>query len=76
MNVNRDVIRKEIKKLKRRKAGDSEGCRNEMIIEGEEMVKSVWLLFREILSKMEIPNQWEEVKVKSIYKNNGKTHLR
>ncbi len=44
-----------------------------MIIEGgEEMVKSVWLLFKEILSKMEIPNQWEEVRVKSIYKNKGK----
>lgn len=36
------------------------------------MIKSLTLLFNEMLAKMEIPKQWEEVKVKSVYKNKGK----
>ena len=63
-----EEIRKVVRKLKRRKAGDKEGCKNEMIIHrGEEMIKLLKMLFDKIMVTMELPKQWEEVKIKSIH---------
>ena len=73
MELTEMEIRKTIKGLKRRKACDSEGWCNEILIEGgEEMVKSLNVLFNKILKEIEIPEEWEKVTVKSIYKNKGK----
>jgi len=53
--------------LKRGKAKDNEGWSNEMVIEGkEEMVKSLEI-FNMIMKEGEIPRQWQNVKIKSIY---------
>ena len=73
LNIEEELIRKVVKKLKRRKASDSEGWRNELIVEGgNEMIKSLTILFNEIHEKMEFPEQWERMLVKSVYKNKGK----
>ena len=51
-------IEKVIKTLKRKKAGDQEGWINEMIIEGgEEMVKSLRILFNRIVKEIKLLQQ-------------------
>lgn len=73
MIISKKVIRKVVSKLKRKKAGDLEGWNNEMIMEGgEEIIKSLEILFNSIHRTVEIPTQWEKMKIKSIYKNKGK----
>ena len=73
MRVTTEVVRKVVRNLKKRKAGDIEGWKNEMISGGgEEMVKTLTGLFNKILTEMETPRQWEEMRIKSIYKNKGK----
>ena len=70
--IQRETIEKVIKTLKRGKSEDSEGWKNEMIIEGkEEMVDSLQVMFNKIMKEMSTPTQWEQVKIKSIYKNKG-----
>ena len=70
--IDMESIEKVVKKLKRRKAGDGEGWRNELIIEGgKEMVKALHGLFNKFLREMKTPVQWEDMKIKSIYKNKG-----
>ena len=69
MEVDENNIRNVRKKLKRRKAGDREGWNNEMILEaGEEMVKSLKIMFNRILKEHSIPRQWTEMTTKSIHK--------
>ena len=67
-----DDIEKGIKKLKRNKAADMEGWRNELIIEGgKEMKKRILKMFNEITKSSKIPMEWQQLKIKSIYKNKG-----
>ena len=71
--VSEEMVRRVVKSLKKRKSGDIEGWKNEMIIEGgEEMVKTMTGLFNKILKEMETPKQWEDMRIKSIYKNKGR----
>ena len=73
MEVDENNIRNVRKKLKRRKAGDREGWNNEMILEaGEEMVKSLKIMFNRILKEHSIPRQWTEMTIKSIHKKGSK----
>lgn len=73
LTVTKKEINDVVRKLKRRKAPDSGGWRNEMLKEGGgEMIKSLKIIFNEIFRNMIIPEQWEKVTVKSIYKNKGK----
>mgnify|MGYP001800575693 CR=1 FL=1 len=59
INIEEEDIEKVIKTLKRRKAGDQEGWRNEMLIcGGKEMVRSLAILFNRISKEMELPTQW------------------
>lgn len=70
--IKEEDVKKVVKGLKKRKAGDTQGWQNEMITEGgEEMLKSLTLMFNRILQDEEIPEQWEQMKIKSIYKNKG-----
>ena len=58
-----------MKQLKKRKAEDNQGWNNELLIRrGKEMVKSLHLMFNRILKEGEIPEQWEEMRIKSIFK--------
>ena len=73
LKVNENDLRKVVKDLKKRKSADSAGITNELVkYGGEEMVKSLVILINVMLEKMVIPKQWEDMKVKSIYKNKGR----
>ena len=72
MTVEEETVRKLIAKLKRGKAGDSQGWTNEMFMEGgDEMVKSVTLMFNVINTYCNIPEEWEVMKIKSIHKKDS-----
>lgn len=67
-----EEVKKITTKLKRKKAKDSRGWNNEMIIEGgEEMVKSITTMCNRIAEENVIPREWEDMVVKTIYKNKG-----
>ena len=73
LKVTPEEVRKVVNELKRKKAPDTEGFRNEYVKGGgEEMIVSLVVLFNAILKELSAPEQWEKVKVKSIYKNKGK----
>ena len=59
--------------MKKKKAGDHEGWKNELIVAGGcEMVKSLAVLFNKLLENLVVPKQWEHMTIISIYKNKGK----
>ena len=63
------IIRKAIGRMKNKKAADRLGWKTEWIKEGgEEMVKSLCILFNRIKTGNQIPKQWQLTTVKSIYK--------
>ena len=73
LKISQEKIRKQISKLKNKKAKDSDGWKNEMIkYGGEEMMVSIWKMTRKILNENEVPAQWERMTIKSIYKNKGR----
>ena len=58
-----------MKKLKRKKAKDSGGWSNEMILDGgEEMTKSVHILLNKIETERMVPDDWKAVLIKTIGK--------
>ena len=70
IRLNKEEIKKGIKKLKNKKAADKSGWKNEMIKEGgEEMERSLMKIFNKTMDELEIPKEWENMIVKSIYKN-------
>ena len=70
--IENEEIEKAIRKLKRNKAADIQGFRNEYVIYGGEEVKQTLLeLLNEILQQQMIPNRWKGMRIKSIYKNKG-----
>jgi archaellum component FlaC len=65
-------ITKGINQLKKKKAADLQGWRNEMILNGgPEMEKSLMQIYNAVLRGNKVPEEWEQVKIKSIYKNKG-----
>ena len=72
MMVGEEKIEKVVKELKRKKASDIDGWNNEMILEGGiEMTKSLTSMVNKVNVEGQIPEQWELMKIKSIYKNKG-----
>ena len=66
------MVRKQIQKLKSKKAPDREGWTNEMLKKGgKEMEQSIISMFTRIHNELEIPQQWDTMKIKSLYKNKG-----
>jgi hypothetical protein len=69
IQVTDEEVQPILKHLKKRKASDKEGWRNEMLIEGgDEMVKSVRMMTNQILDSEEQPNQWTNMIIRSIHK--------
>ena len=67
------IIRKAIIRMKKKKAADRLGQKSEWIKEeGEEMVKSLYILFNRIKTENQIPKQWDLKTVKSIHKGGVK----
>ena len=58
MVISREEIKKGIKSLKCKKAADKNGWKNEMIKEGgEEMEKSLEIIFNKIMEELEVPKE-------------------
>ena len=71
--IKEEHLQKVLKKLKRRKAGDRQEWTNELILEGgEEMNKSLQLMFNAIVQSQKVPDQWKSMKIKTIHKKGSK----
>ena len=65
-----------IKDLKRGKARDCYDWSNEMILDGgDEMTQSITKMADQVKATLEIPTQWNQMKVKSIHKKGEKPDL-
>uniref|UniRef100_A0A7M5VCA9 Reverse transcriptase domain-containing protein n=1 Tax=Clytia hemisphaerica TaxID=252671 RepID=A0A7M5VCA9_9CNID len=69
MEITTMTINRIIEKLKKRKAPDREQWRNEMLIGGgTEIEEHLRIIFNQISNGEEIPQAWQQVKIKSIHK--------
>ena len=60
------------KELKNRKAKDMEGWKYELVKwAGEDLEKSIKIMLNQSIEEKEIPEEWKNMKIKSIYKNKG-----
>ena len=74
--ITEKMIKAAINKLKNNKASDRLGWRAEWIKEGgEEMIKSLSILFNRIEMEVLTPVQWRQTIIKSTYKGGNKAHL-
>ena len=72
LRITQEDITSTIKQLKKKKAADHLGWKNEMIIEGgEQMEISLGRIYNKIMEEGETPEEWEKMVIKSIYKNKG-----
>ncbi len=63
--------------LKRKKAQDQQGWRNESILDaGEEMSRSLAAMFSIVLEEEVIPDQWETMLIKSTHKKGQKSLMK
>ena len=74
-NIERTEFEEVTSKLKKNKARDLQGWENEMIIYGgEKLQESLMMMINEIRKTALIPDEWKEIKIKSLYKNKGSIH--
>ena len=72
LNIEKEQIEETIHKLKKKKAEDYEGWRNElMIFGGNEMIKSLVRVFNQVSGNLIIPEEWNHVVIKPFYKYKG-----
>ena len=68
----KDEIQEKIKSLKKKRTNDTQGWNNILIKNaGEDVINSIAILFKKIDKQSKIPDEWEEIIIKSIYKNKG-----
>ena len=66
--VEENEVKEIVNELKIKKAKDCDGWNNELIKEGEEMIKSITKMFNRINDENRIPEKWKQMKIKSIHK--------
>ena len=67
--ITEDELKKAIKGLKRGKSTGPDGIPNEMFIESNEQTRALYLkVMNQIIHSAEIPQEWKEGKLKSLYK--------
>eukprot|EP00112_Aurelia_sp_Birch-Aquarium-sp1_P026251 Seg92.1 transcript_id=Seg92.1/GoldUCD/mRNA.D3Y31 product="LINE-1 retrotransposable element ORF2 protein" pseudo=true protein_id=Seg92.1/GoldUCD/D3Y31 len=70
--VTTEELKSTIKQLKRKKAGDTKMFKNEMLQwGGRDLIESIKNTFNKIMKEQEIPESWNNMIVKSIYKKKG-----
>ena len=70
------MVKKAITKLKNKRASDRLGRRAEWLKEGgEEIVKSLSILFNRIEREQRTLMQWRQTIIKSIYKGGNKANI-
>ena len=65
------VVKKGILKLKNSKSGDRSRLKAEWLKEGDDMIESPTAIFNSVEEERQIPLQWRETAVKSLYKGGG-----
>ena len=74
-SITGEIVEKAIAKLKNKRASDRLGCRTEWLKEGgEEIVKSLSILFHRIEREQRTFIQWRQTAIKSIYKGGNKAN--
>ena len=70
------MVKKAIAKLKNKRAGDRLGWRAEWLKEGgEEIVKSLSIIFKRIEREQRTLIQWKQTAIKNIYKGSNKANV-
>ena len=70
------IIKKAITRMKNKKPADRLGWKAEWITEGgEEMLKTLYMLFNRIKTENQTPKQWQLATVKSIHKGRVKENI-
>ena len=74
--IDEDEVTKIIKKLKKRKASDKQGWRNEYAIYGGvEMTRSLTKIAQIASDQLECPKEWDDMTIKSVHKKGSKMLL-
>ena len=74
--IGEDLMEEVVNGLKKKKAKDNEGWKNEMIIDGgKEMVASLTKMTNTVMEQYEIPEPWEHMTIKSTHKKGEKEDL-
>ena len=75
-SITDEMVKKAIAKLKNKRASDRLGWRAEWLKEGgEEIVKSLSILFNRIEREQRTLIQWRQTTIKSIYKGGSKADM-
>ena len=75
-SITDEMVKKAIAKLKNKRASDRLGWRAEWLKEGgEEIVKSLSILFNRIEREQRTLMQWRQTTIKSIYKGGNKANI-
>ena len=75
-SITNEMVKKAITKLKNTRASDRLGWRAEWLREGgEEIVKSLSILFKRIERQQRTLIQWRQTTIKSIYKGGNKANI-
>ena len=75
-SITDEMVKKAIAKLKNKRASDRLGWRAEWLKEGgEEIVKSLSILFNRIEREQRTLMQWRQTTIKSIYKSGNKANI-
>ena len=71
--IDENEVTKVIKKLKKRKASDKQGWRNEYAIHGGvEMMRSLTKIAQIATDQLECPKEWDAMTIKSVHKKGSK----
>ena len=74
--ITKTEIKKAIKRMENKKAGNKNNSKTEWIKEGgSEMVQSLVILFNRVEEENKLPIQWKETKIKSVYKGGNKERI-
>ena len=72
LEIEKEEVEKVIKKLKNKKAKDEYGWSNVLVKKGgEEVIVSLYMMFQRVTKNQETPEQWERMRIKSLFKNKG-----
>ena len=64
-------VKKALHKMKNNKSGDRSKWKAEWLKGGDEMVESLTTIFSRVEQERQIPLQWRETTIKSLYKGGG-----
>lgn len=74
MVINREDIRKTLKKVKRNKSPGPDGLHPRVILEvADVLVEPLWIIFNNSLEKHQVPSEWKLANITAIFKKGDKS---